>query len=257
MNTKDLISDIKAHQGVIKCVKTMHTNSDGETVGDRIFATAGDKNDKCIHVWDMTTLTNMTTLRGHKGEIRALEFSRDGKYLFSAGQGGMLVWDLRNTDSPIELIEKHMDIFSLKATNDRLFMGCRNHSIITVGLSSHALFQDQVQQPLYPPHLDVVTSFTSLHDERVIISASKDKSLRGWTSTPRTDGEDVHDIQHLPNINVSQAHTDHINVLESSYDQIEMYSGSKDGIVHVWNLVEAPADLAQQEEQPTGPNDDL
>ena len=75
----------------------MHTNSQGETVGDRIFATAGDKNDKVIHIWDMTTLTNMTTLSGHKGEIRALEFSKDGKYLFSAGQGGMLVWDLRNT----------------------------------------------------------------------------------------------------------------------------------------------------------------
>ena len=47
----------------------------------------------------MTTLTDMATLRGHKGEIRALEFSRDGKYLFSAGQGGMLVWDLRNFDA--------------------------------------------------------------------------------------------------------------------------------------------------------------
>ena len=46
----------------------------------------------------MTTLTNMTTLKGHKGEIRALEFSKDGKYLFSGGQGGLLVWDLRNTD---------------------------------------------------------------------------------------------------------------------------------------------------------------
>lgn len=85
MNTKLLISDIKAHQGVIKCVKTMPTNSQGETVGSSIFATAGDARDKCIHLWDMTTLTNMTTLRGHKGEIRALEFSKDGKHLFSAG----------------------------------------------------------------------------------------------------------------------------------------------------------------------------
>lgn len=34
------------------------------------------------------------------------------------------------------------------------------------------------------------------------------------------------------------AHQDHINVIESSHDQMEMYSGSKDGIVHVWNLQE-------------------
>ena len=94
-----LISDIKAHSGVIKCVKTMYTHPNGETVGDRIFVTAGDKSDKTIQIWDMTTITNMTSLKGHKYEIRALEFSKDGKYLFSAGQGGVLVWDLRNTDT--------------------------------------------------------------------------------------------------------------------------------------------------------------
>jgi WD40 repeat protein len=75
----------------------MPTDSNGQTVGDRIFATAGDQYDKSIHLWDMTTLTNMATLKGHRGEIRALEFSKDGRWLFSAGQGGMLVWDLRNT----------------------------------------------------------------------------------------------------------------------------------------------------------------
>jgi WD40 repeat protein len=37
-------------------------------------------------------------LRGHKGEIRAVEFSNDGKYLFSAGKERMLVWDLRKSD---------------------------------------------------------------------------------------------------------------------------------------------------------------
>ena len=60
-----------------------------------IFATAGDKQDKTVMLWDMISLTRMGTLTGHKGEVRALEFSKDGKYLFSAGQGGMLVWDLR------------------------------------------------------------------------------------------------------------------------------------------------------------------
>ena len=80
-----MISDIKAHNGVIKCVKTMHTNQAGELVGEKIFVTAGDKYDKTIQIWDMTTLKNVSSLKGHRGEIRALEFSKDGKYLFSAG----------------------------------------------------------------------------------------------------------------------------------------------------------------------------
>ena len=92
-----VISEMKAHNGVIKCVKAMPI-SGGSNVENCIFATAGDLSDKCIHIWDMMTFTNMTTLTGHKGEIRALEFSKDGKYLFSAGHGGCLVWDLRNTD---------------------------------------------------------------------------------------------------------------------------------------------------------------
>jgi WD40 repeat protein len=101
-------------------------------------------NDKTIHIWDMTTLTNISTLAGHKGEIRALEFSRDGKYLFSAGQGGMLIWDLRKMSEsmPVDLIEKHQDIFSLKATSNFLFMGCRNHSIIPQVLRFHPNFSD-------------------------------------------------------------------------------------------------------------------
>ena len=71
----------------------------GDGATDSLFVTAGDKSDKSLHLWDMTSLTCLATLRGHKGEIRAVEFSRDGKYIFSAGMGGMLVWDLRNTDS--------------------------------------------------------------------------------------------------------------------------------------------------------------
>jgi hypothetical protein len=75
-----------------------------------------------------------------------------------------------------------MDIFSLKATKSQLFMGCRNHSIIPMGLSSSELFIDQVQAPLLSPHLDVVTSFTSILDDEILISASKDKNLRGWAT---------------------------------------------------------------------------
>lgn len=108
--------------------------NDGDGATDSLFVTAGDKSDKSLHLWDMTSLTCLATLRGHKGDIRSVEFSRDGKYIFSAGQGGMLIWDLRNTDQPIELVEKKEDIFALKSTKNMMFMGCRNHSIVPMML---------------------------------------------------------------------------------------------------------------------------
>lgn len=102
LNEMKQISDIKAHQGAIKCVRaSLGSGGDegGDGATDSLFVTAGDKSDKSLHLWDMTSLTCLATLRGHKGEIRAVEFSKDGKYIFSAGMGGMLIWDLRNTES--------------------------------------------------------------------------------------------------------------------------------------------------------------
>jgi WD40 repeat protein len=60
------------------------------------LATASEKT---INLWDLVSLQNITTLKGHKDEIRTLYVK--GDTLFSAGKGGtsygaMLVWDLRN-----------------------------------------------------------------------------------------------------------------------------------------------------------------
>ena len=44
----------------------------------------------------------------------------------------------------MEVIEKREDIFALKSTQKKLFMGCRNHSIVPMGLGYHAPFLEQV-----------------------------------------------------------------------------------------------------------------
>mmetsp|Transcript_22050 Transcript_22050/g.34210 ORF Transcript_22050/g.34210 Transcript_22050/m.34210 type:complete len:144 (-) Transcript_22050:440-871(-) len=143
----------------------MHRNNEGY-VGPSIFATGGDKTDKIIHLWDICTLRSIDTLRGHRGDIRALEFSPDGRFLFSGGQGGVLVWDLRKTTHPVDSIEKTMDVFSLKSNEASLFIGCRNHSIIPVDLKvkqGHS-FSENAHAPFKPPHYDVVTAFATLLD---------------------------------------------------------------------------------------------
>jgi len=235
LNEMKQISDIKAHQGAIKCVKaSMGSGGEGEVDGaaDSLFVTAGDKSDKSLHLWDMTSLTCLATLRGHKGEIRAVEFSKNGKHIFSAGMGGMLVWDLRNTDTPLELVEKHMDIFSLKTTDNMLFMGCRNHSIIPMGLHPGQPFHQQVMQPIKSPHLDIVTSLGTLFQDRVLISASLDHNIRAW-SIPDSLAEG---LPQLKNLTIDKAHNSQINVVAAGHDGLELYSGSKDGVVNIWSL---------------------
>jgi len=56
--------------------------------------------DKIINLWDLTSLQIITTLKGHKDEIKALHFGND--LLFSAGKGSatngaILTWDIRNS----------------------------------------------------------------------------------------------------------------------------------------------------------------
>ena len=58
-----------------------------------------------------------------------------------------------------------------------------------------------------------------------LVSGSRDKNLR------------LYDLQqnNFPEIsNCLNAHNDHINVLETDESQKYLYSGSRDGIVKVW-----------------------
>ncbi len=56
----------------------------------------------------------------------------------------LLIYILFVIIRPIELIEKQQDIFALKSTQKQLFMGCRGHSIVPMGLGYHAPFHEQV-----------------------------------------------------------------------------------------------------------------
>jgi WD40 repeat protein len=40
----------------------------------------------------------------------------------------------------------------------------------------------------------------------------------------------------LKNLTIKDAHSDHINILKESFDGKEMFSGSKDGIVKIWEI---------------------
>jgi hypothetical protein len=66
-----------------------------------------------------------------------MEMSPDGNLMFSAGKGSLdkdanalLIWDLRKGSTPVEEREKNQEIFSLTATSDLLFYGCRNHQVV-------------------------------------------------------------------------------------------------------------------------------
>ena len=66
----------------------------------------------------------------------------------------------------------------------------------------------------------------------MLVSASLDHNLRAWR-IPQSPEEST---EPLKNLTIDKAHNSQINVVEQSHDGLELYSGSKDGIVNVWTL---------------------
>jgi len=50
--------------------------------------------DTVIHIWDLTTRKEMHALKGHKGAVTSLAFSRDGTLASGAMDRSVIVWDL-------------------------------------------------------------------------------------------------------------------------------------------------------------------
>lgn len=71
-----VVSDIMAHSGFIKCLQIWEDK--------KLLLTASDKT---ILLWDMISLTQVGQLKGHREEIRAMEVTNNGQLLFSAGKG--------------------------------------------------------------------------------------------------------------------------------------------------------------------------
>ena len=92
-------------------------------------------------------------------------------------------------------------------------------------------FSEHVMSPFKAAHTNVVTSFASLNNDSILVSASRDKSLKCWrTKTYQND------FLKLDNLSKKDAHLDQITVIDSNMAQDELYCGCKDGTVSVWKL---------------------
>ena len=88
-----------------------------------------------------------------------------------------MVYDLRKSALMYEK-EKNQDIFSLAATDQHVFYGCRSHTVNPFCLNTYSALPS-----LQPPHFDVVTSLALLGGGRTLVSGSRDKNLRCYDLT--------------------------------------------------------------------------
>ncbi len=59
--------------------------------------------DQTIVIWDADTGEPIYRLPGHQRGVHGLDYSKDGKFLVSAGNGSLVVWALNSNEAPTEL----------------------------------------------------------------------------------------------------------------------------------------------------------
>jgi len=94
---------LAGHQSIITCLDI----SAAEQAGQRHLALSGAE-DGTLFLWDLDLMTRLQGLTGHKGEIRAVSLSPDGRWAASLGVDDMVgVWDLQNGNPIAQLALPH------------------------------------------------------------------------------------------------------------------------------------------------------
>ena len=122
LETMKYIADLPEKIGLVKAIAYWKERN--------LLLTAAEKS---IMLWDVISLTNVGVMKGHKEEIKDLQLVPGSELLFAASKGsahtsGLMVYDLRKSQLLYEK-EKNQDVFSLAATDQTVFYGCRNHTV--------------------------------------------------------------------------------------------------------------------------------
>ncbi|KAK7689745.1 hypothetical protein QCA50_006384 [Cerrena zonata] len=150
------------------------TNSVLSLCADDKYIYSGSQGDDIL-VWDKSTFSLKTTLRGHTGSVLALEYAPERRWLFSAsGDSTVRVWST-TTHTLLFILNPHFDtdsgdIFSLawSPSSSTIYFGCQNTSL---------------QWFTFAPDLEN-TSGTPTHQQSLETALQAAGSTNG-TATPR------------------------------------------------------------------------
>lgn len=173
--------------------------------------------DKLIKVWNATSMREVFTLSGHKGDIWSLGFNHNTKLLASAGEDKtLIVWDLESRSQYLSFHGHKGPIYSLQFTRDSKFIitGSGDGTIRIWNLV------DSTSQIL--AHKGMVRSILLSHYDKYLFTIAG-YSLKIWDFEKKTL---IHEL----------FHTSTLISLALSYDKTQILTGDTLNRIWVWDL---------------------
>jgi len=173
-------------------------------------------------IFDVESGKMVKRWKGHGGGVNAVAFNEDSTVAISAGQDGLVYcYDVRSRGPPIQILEEATDgVLCLDVNAYEIVTGSADGNIRLYDLREGRLFVDFVG--------DSVTSVTLTGDNQCILASSMNGFIR---LIEKSNGQLLNDYTGHKN----KEYRIESGVLASNN---EVVSGSEDGHIYVWDLVE-------------------
>ncbi|XP_060711276.1 WD repeat domain-containing protein 83 [Hemiscyllium ocellatum] len=184
--------------------------------------------DKTVVLWDVATGQLVRKFRGHGGKVNCVQFNEESTVIVSGSiDTSVRCWDCRSrTSEPIQILNEAKDgISSVKVSDHEILSGSVDGRIRRYDLRMGQLFADFIGSP--------ITSVCFSKDSQCTLSSSLDSTLR---LLDKETGE------------LLGEYTGHRNTdckLDCCFNESDTHvvSGSEDGLVHFWDLIEGSCTL--------------
>merc|ERR550514_1850148 len=165
-------------------------------------------------------------LSGHSHFISDLDLSQDSKYCLSSSWDGTIrLWNLKTASTRKTLIGHTKDVLTVAFSPDnrQIASGSMDKGLKLWNIQGVCKFT--VDQDTHSDWVSCVRYFQDVK-QPIIVSASWDKTIKVWDNTQMS-------LMHT-----FVGHKAQINTLDLAPNTNIIASGSRDGHVNIWNLVE-------------------
>jgi WD40 repeat protein len=189
---------------------------------DNMFVLAGGK-DNIISMWDIGKMPPLIikTFEGHRGQIKSIDVSSDGKYLASGSADGTIrIWDLMSTNLVYELKEHNKDVNSVRFSPDGkiLASGGADGAINLWNMGKGSIIISQ------PGHKGWIRDIVFSSDGKLLASCGDDKLINIWQ------------VPGLKKTGTLEGHKDWVQTIDFSPDGKTLISGGRDKYIILWDV---------------------